>query len=635
MRTAFEREGAIRSVDLLAAFATLWRRRSSGVLRFSRGGETVRFDLAEGDVSRVTASDPGFDTIQVLLRAGKIKAAALEGRRFPSGTDRALAAREMGLLTERDWRWGERIRDVEILAYLVGWLDGTYEFDPAARPGTTESRIGIHRLILELFLRSRDRAFVHHALPAVDVPLQRSADFDEKFATLGLTPDALAVAAAVDGRATAAEISRKTPPDPFSVDKLLAALATLGLLHPEYAAEPAPETGSVAPEQEEEEELPPPAPPIPPAAPPPPPPVADEALPEPEDLDICIEPLDLPIAAPVEPSEPEPALVAWDSSAPEPMDQRLDTAAGEIEPSSRRSVPGAVWLLLLLAIAVGALLLSRARERGEAPVEPGAATEPVLTATIPLVQPTLSAPGGTGFPAAAVPTEPVSRPSAAPAPTLEPPPTPVPPTPMPPTEVPPTPPPTLPPTPVPTRVPPTPVPTRVPPTPVPTPVPTRPPTAIPPTRIPPTRVPPTAVPPTRIPPTRIPPSPIPTARPVPTALPVPPSGGAAAGGRTRAEWLALAERDQRGLASQPRALYTIQLELVCELPSLAEAWRFDRRGEMWLAAAEHGGQTCFRVFWGRYPDLESARRARETVPRFFFTAKNRPTLVSTRAALLP
>jgi hypothetical protein len=74
---------------------------------------------------------------------------------------------------------------------------------------------------------------------------------------------------------------------------------------------------------------------------------------------------------------------------------------------------------------------------------------------------------------------------------------------------------------------------------------------------------------------------------------------------------------------------------VCELDSLAEAWRFDRGGEMWLAAAEHRGRTCFRVFWGRYPDLESARRGRESVPRFFFTATNHPTLVSTRAALLP
>ena len=269
MRTAFEREGDIRSVDLLAAFATLWRQRSSGVLRFSGTGESIRFDVLAGDVVRVSASDPGFDAIEVLLRAGKLDATALEGRRLPSGKDRALAAREMGLLTERDWRWGERIRVVEVLAHLVAWLDGSYAFDSSDRPEAGELTVGIHRLILELFLRSRDRAFVHHALPAVDAPLQRAADFDEKFGTLGLTPDALTVAAAIDGRSTAAEISRRTPPDPFSVEKLLAALATLGLLHPEYAAEPsraAPGRGSgdVA-EAARETEPPPPSPAEPPA----------------------------------------------------------------------------------------------------------------------------------------------------------------------------------------------------------------------------------------------------------------------------------------------------------------------------------------------------------------------------------
>ncbi|MEP6470888.1 MAG: DUF4388 domain-containing protein, partial [Acidobacteriota bacterium] len=239
MRTAFEREGDIRSVDLLAAFATVWRQRASGALRFSGSGQTIRFEVLEGDVVRVAASDAGFEAIEVLLRAGKIDAAALERPRLPAGKDRALAAREAGLLTERDWRWGERIRAVEILAHLVAWLEGSYAFDSSVRPEKGELAVGIHRLILELFLRSRDRAFVHHALPAVDAPLQRSADFEEKFGTLGLTPDALTVAAAIDGRSTAAEISRRTPPDPFSVEKLLAALATLGLLHPEYAAEPA------------------------------------------------------------------------------------------------------------------------------------------------------------------------------------------------------------------------------------------------------------------------------------------------------------------------------------------------------------------------------------------------------------
>jgi uncharacterized protein DUF4388 len=570
MRTAFEREGDIRSVDLLAAFATLWREGSSGVLRFSGGGESVRFDVLDGDLVHVTASDASFDAIEVLVRAGKLDRSALEGRRFPSGKDRALAAREMDLLTERDWRWGERIRAVEILAHLVAWLEGTYTFDPTVRPERGELSVGIHRLLLELFLRSRDRAFVHHALPAVDSRLQRSPDFDEKFAALGLTQDALAVAAAVDGRSTAAEISRRTPPDPFSVEKLLAALATLGLLHPEYAAEPPRAVAGREAEEPPPEE--PPAPPPPPPAPVPEAPPLERLVPEhgeePE--------LDLPLSTPVEPAEPEPALVAWENTPAEPMDQRLDVAAGEIAPSSRRTVPGAVWVLLVLALAVGALLFTRARERGSgplAPVHPAPAATPNAPNAVPATPP-----------AAAIPVPPTAPPETA---------TPIPPTPTP-----------------------RPSPSSTAGTAVPTPVP------------------PTPVPPTPVPPIPKPPTPAPSPRVLPTRPP-PPTTAPSASGRGFAEWLARAERDRARLQRQPNALFTVQLELVCEIPSLEEAWRFDRRGAMWLASADHRGRPCFRVFWGRYRDLPSARRARESVPRFFFTPTNHPTVVSTRSALLP
>ena len=556
MRTAFEREGDIRSVDLLAAFATLWRERGSGVLRFSGAGESIRFDLLDGDVVRVVASDAGFDAIEVLLRAGKIDEAALDRRRIPSGKDRALAAREAGVLTERDWRWGERIRAVEILAHLVAWLEGSYAFDSSARPEKGELAVGIHRLILELFLRSRDRAFVHHALPAVDARLQRAADFDEKFGTLGLTPDALRVAVAIDGRSTAAEISRRTPPDPFSVEKLLAALATLGLLHPEYAAE----LPKAVPEQPPEPvplpvaEIEAPAPsPEPPPAPEAP---ADPVLPEEPEEKLRI---DLPLAAPVEPSEP--AAVAWEPVVAEPMDQPLDVAGAEIPSAERRSIPIAVWVLLVLAIAVGALLLSRSRETGSAAVEPPRAATPVATAA-PGSIPTVAAETTAPVPAAIAPLPP-TRPPGTPSP--------------------------------------------VPPTPSPSPRPRPTLTAVP-----------TAAP---------------TEPALPSAAPAGPGRPGAA--RSREDWLALGERDRVLARQQPGARFTIQLELVCELPSLAEAWRFDREGQMWLSSADHHGRPCFRVFWGRYPDLEAARRAKSSVPRFFFTRSNNPTVVSMGPALLP
>lgn len=95
-----------------------------------------------------------------------------------------------------------------------------------------------------------------------------------------------------------------------------------------------------------------------------------------------------------------------------------------------------------------------------------------------------------------------------------------------------------------------------------------------------------------------------------------------------------AERDRRRLDSDRHARYAIQLELVCEVPSLQEAWRHDRGQAMWLLPAAHGGRDCFRVFWGRYPTLEAARRAKAGVPSYFVTARNRPAVVAVRGSLL-
>ncbi|HEX9305804.1 MAG TPA: DUF4388 domain-containing protein [Thermoanaerobaculia bacterium] len=596
MRTAFEREGDIRSVDLLAAFAGLWRERASGILHFSRPGERIRFDVLDGDIGEVSASDPDFDAAEVLVRAGKLDPSALEGR-VSKGTERARSARELGLLTERDWRWGERIRVVEILSHLVGWLEGAYVFDAEARPEPREFRVGIHRLLLELFLRSRDRAFVHHALPSADTPLVKARDFDEKFATLGLTPDALHVVAAIDGKASAAEISRRTPPDPFSVEKLLAALVTLGLLHPEYASE---ETAAgTRVEAGPPEEVPPAPPPVREEPELEIPPVTSSsekarrpAEVEPEPLDSMPAPvpveaqaeIDLPMSAPVEASEPEPALLAWENAPPEPMDQPLDVPGREVVASSRPRL-GSVWLLLLLAAAVVALLVFRARETGSGPVP--SAPLPSSPTVSPLA------------PAAIVPTS-------------------------------------LPPTAVPTLEPPVAVPTSAPPSPAaPTPAP---PTAVPPTPAPPTRA--AATPAPTSPPAS--PTPPPTAvpsRPIPTALarrpspppPRPTGAPASASGKSRSKWEALAERGRQIVPSAP---YTIQLELVCELSSLDEAWKYDR-GAMWIVPAEHRGRRCFRVFWGRYATIQEAQIAKESVPRFFSTRTNRPALVSPRASLLP
>jgi hypothetical protein len=285
MRPAFEAAGDIRAVDLLAAFVSLWRQNGSGSLRFSRSGSTAGFDFLEGVVVASHSSQPQFDVAAILARAGKLDPAATERLERPEGGDLAIAALQAGLISGREWKWGQKIRAIEILSDLLGWLEGEYEYDSTSSPVPEDWRLPVPRLVLELFLRSRDRTLIEHYLGPADLPLLRSGRFEEEFETFGLTADAASVVRLIDGRATAEKVAEKAAADEFAVLKLLAALTTLGLVHPAEAALPAGEKPP-PPRKRRRDRTAEPVPP--PQAPP-------SAEPEEE-------------AGPAPPSEPEPSL---------------------------------------------------------------------------------------------------------------------------------------------------------------------------------------------------------------------------------------------------------------------------------------------------------------------------------------
>ena len=146
MKTIFSEEGDIRSVDILAALVTLWREGSSGALHFSRSGATAGFQLSAGEVTSATSSDARFETAAILMRAGKLENATIERLVTPQGGDRALAALHAGILTKREWRWGEKIRAVEVLSDLLTWIEGDYVFDRGAHAEAGEFRLTVPRL---------------------------------------------------------------------------------------------------------------------------------------------------------------------------------------------------------------------------------------------------------------------------------------------------------------------------------------------------------------------------------------------------------------------------------------------------------------------------------------------------------
>ncbi len=589
MRTTFEQEGDIRGTDLLAGLVALWREAASGSLQFSRSGATAGFELARGEVVASSSSDPRFETASILVRAGKLEAATLERLAAPDGGDRALLALQAGVLTRREWRWGEKIRAVEILSDLLTWIDGEYWFFRTTDDEVRDTRLPIPRLVLELFLRSRDRSLVLHYLGGVDVPIARAETFDEEFATFGLTADAESVVRLIDGKSSAAEIASEAPAEAFAVEKLLAALVTLGLVHPEFGAGPVRPPGAPAPERgvdgaqspgkqepgagaaeaaspEEHEAVEPQRaadfePEFPDAREP------EGGEPEFQDGEMEAEtggeamtdaaldggPLENDFVTPSTPEggREDRADLEGFEEGPRQIDAAfenpLDTSTG-IEtlhrPRQRSGFP-LLWTLGVLAVLVAGMIWLRGRR----PAAPGPAAA-VATAT------------ATAVPGAAPTAEPAALDAATAIPAM--------------------------------------------------------PTA-PATRI---RLVPTAPPRPQKPASAGTPIPAPAAAVVPEPAP-PPSG-------SRQYWLDRAARDEKRFAGGRKGTYSIQLELACEVGSLVDAFRHDRGGSMWLVTTAFQGKTCFRVLWGHYKTPEAGRRALSGAPAFFSTPGNHPAVTAVR-----
>lgn len=622
MRTDFETSGDIRDVDLLAAFVDFWRRRTSGAISFSRAAASAAFGLTGGEIASVSSSEARFESSAILVRAGKLDGAALERLSIPEGTDGALAALQTGILTKREWRWGEKIRAIEILADLLAWPDGKYYFDADARPVAGDFTLTIPRLLLELFLRSRDRNLIEHQLGASDAPLVRSADFDREFSSFGLTADAESVVRLIDGHASAEDIAQAAPAEDFAVRKLLAALTTLGLVSASVEVAPAEgslRAGALASEARDETDDA----------------VAHESrtgLRRDEDAD-GEEPVDEEedaeadlatrrvttqgIAAAHGPDREAAARELpsdWDVSSFEPP-RRGDAfdfdPPGSTTPLEAFPLPGETRGASYPTTGIGGSseppyspdpaysgpgaevgpeLDSRPgidslppETPGRSRTGPGTILGLILAGLVVAIagvmyfraRPVSSVRAGTDVPAPAR-TVPGSAPSASPSP-------------------------------APARV-------AFEPT-----------AAAPALSVPSRRSPASAPTPVRVAVVR--PSPIP----VPTRAAAPARPPSEAKGNGREDWGARSARDARRLVGEKTTRYAIQLELACEAPSLADAFQHDRpAGSMWLLAARHGTRDCFRVLWGRYPSLDAAKRAKSGIPAFFSTDRNHPAVVSVR-----
>ncbi|HET9795782.1 MAG TPA: DUF4388 domain-containing protein [Thermoanaerobaculia bacterium] len=596
MREAFESSGSLASVDVLAAIGGIGRRRESGTLRIAGpSGEAVRFGFAEGVL---VALDPPAESgpADVLIRAGKVQRATYEALTVGGFEDRFAVAAASGVISRREANWGLKISAIESLVRVLSWGEGEYAWEEGEpEPTAPPLKLRIDQWLLELFLRSNDRGFVVRKVGPTDVPVARAEGFGEAFGALGLTADADAVVEGIDGRRTVDEVVKRSRAEEFATLKLLAALITLGLVLPIHEIpETAGETDSPAPSPEPagappiEESTPepgefelagPPALPGPPEPEPPPEPELDETTWEPSAAREG--------AAPEEAAEPEfesePAEASESSfeepaDAPEfPFPEERESfppdAAGPTSPPLREiSVP----LFALTAPEPEGNPVAESEERsGEGPVSPhrslGGIRAAAVFAALAIVGILLVVRRRPAAPAASGQKPPAASPLPAP----------------------------------------------------------RPPSVEPKTAA---GAPAVAESPRET----VSPAPEPvrekTSEPagVPPPRTAPKNSQPAKTSRTAKpdSWEALARAGKAAFEHPGAHRYAIQLELACEESTLQKAFAADpARRRIWLAPYSFRGRSCYRVLWGKYRDLASAKAGKSAIPEMFSRDGNHPAVV--------
>ncbi len=598
MRETFDASGPLASIDALAAVCGIGRRGESGTLRVTGpAGESVRFGFAEGVL---VALDPPPDSgpADVLIRGGKVQRATYEALTVGDFEDRFAVAAASGVISRREANWGLKISAIETLVRLLSWGDGEYSWEEGApEPTAPPLKLRIDQWVLELFLRSNDRGFVVRKIGPPDVPVARAEGFAESFAALGLTADADAVVEGVDGRRTIDEIVRRSRADEFATLKLLAALITLGLVLPiheipetagddsapttesDFAPASIPDSGA-APEElaalePDEFELATPAG------------SASEETPEPEPAP---EPAAEPEAS-APSAEREPPEAPWEPEAIEAPDaafERVEAGSSEPPPPESEAENAAPSPEPLPLPDISVPLFALTAPEPEASPEPEPAPDDsfpsgagdlhrsqgglraaallaalALVGILILVRRREASPRQTAPPSAAASPGAPARPAPGPAAT-EP---------------------------------------------------------------PPRRSPPVTEPAPERTPDRVAAAPTPKKSASPERRPKKAEAEAASPARNDS-WDALARTGRKTFEHPGVHRYAIQLELACEGSTLQKAFAADpERRQIWLSSYSFRGRSCYRVLWGKYRDLDSAKAAKSTVPEFFSRDGNHPTVV--------
>lgn len=229
-----ELEGVIEEPQFLRYLVEMGRDRFTGAVRLEREDLIKILYLQEGRIISASTNDPAEGVDELLLRGKKVSREHVQQARSKRKMDETLgdALLSSGFISRKELRWARRHQIVSVLRSALGAEGWHYTVVPdyVSSRSSEGTHFDVEPLLIELVVTDPDRRRIDRRLEGGEVKLRKVPSFDEKYSRLGLNEDADRVAKLVDGKRSAAEIAAEAGGNSFMNLKLLAALHVLGVV---------------------------------------------------------------------------------------------------------------------------------------------------------------------------------------------------------------------------------------------------------------------------------------------------------------------------------------------------------------------------------------------------------------------
>jgi hypothetical protein len=237
MAEAFPVGGNIEPLSFPHLLVDLHRHGATGSLKITGPVHPKALYFRGGRILFGSSNDPRDQLGAILIESGRISREQLDevNAKVGPGNPLAKVLAESGFVNQRELSDAARIKVERILADVLSWESGTFEFEDGVLPkGAVDLKLSTERLLLAAAQRITDRSF---ALRHVDLAAVLEAAPEGETALSEVRADVWPLLERLDGQRTLKDAIALTRLDEFDAAKTACAMLFLGIVRRKAAGQ--------------------------------------------------------------------------------------------------------------------------------------------------------------------------------------------------------------------------------------------------------------------------------------------------------------------------------------------------------------------------------------------------------------